>query len=249
MSRKFLILFILFLNISLLAQECRVLRVGGNSEWYPVNFINENTNKTEGIAYDFARLIGKELNLEVEIYPSYPWKRMLAYVEHGKLDVVAALYWTKQRANIYTYSKAYFRNEARVFVLKNKKFKLEKLEDLIGLRGGTPFGGSYGDNFDSFAQKNLNLKHTTTKRQYIGMLLQNRIDYFILDHQDGLIYLKKNALEDKIVALDYPISTTKVYFAFSKHSPCIKLLGSINKLILESSFDGTLEALIHKYTK
>ena len=34
----------------------------------------------------------------------------------------------------------------------------EKLEDLIGLRGGTPFGGSYGDNFDSFAKKNLNLK-------------------------------------------------------------------------------------------
>jgi len=249
MSRSFLICFILFFNVSLFAQACKVLKVGGAPGWYPVNYMDERTNKAKGIAYDFVKVIGKKLNLEVEVYASYPWKRMLKYVEIGKLDLVAALYWTKQRNKIYTYTKPYLVNEARAFVLKDKKFKLEKLEDLVGLRGGTPFGGTYGDKFDSFAKKNLNLRHTSTKKQHIDMLLKERIDYFILDHQDGLIYLNQNGLENKIIALDYPISTTKVYFAFSKQSPCVKLLDSINQLIVDSKSNGTLEKIIYKYTK
>jgi len=244
----FLIFGILF-QPSLFSEECKVLRVGGTNGWYPVNFVDQRTNKKEGIAYDFARLIGKKLNLKVDIYASYPWKRMLTYVEHGKLDMVAALYWTNQRNKIYTYTKPYLTNEARAFVLKDKKFKLEKLEDLIGLRGGTPFGGTNGDKFDSFAKRNLDLIHSSTKEQHMGLLLLKRIDYFILDHQDGLIYLKKSGLDRKIVALDYSISTTEVYFAFSKQSPCIKWLDSINQLIVDSNSNGTLEKIIDKYAK
>ncbi len=249
MSRSFLICFILFFNVSLLAQECKVLRVGGAPGWYPVSYVDEGTNKPKGIAYDFAKVIGKKLNLEVEVYASYPWKRMLKYVEIGKLDLVAALYWTSEREKVYTYTEPYLVNEARAFVLKSKKFKLEKYEDLIGLRGGTPFGGTYGDKFDSFAKANLNLTHSSTKKQHIGLLLKERIQYFILDYQDGMTYLKQNGLENKIIALDYPISTTKVYFAFSKQSPCIKLLDSINKMIIDSKSNGTLEEIILKYTK
>ncbi|NQY92967.1 MAG: amino acid ABC transporter substrate-binding protein [Campylobacteraceae bacterium] len=249
MSRKIFILFIIFFHITLFANECKVLQVGGTNDWYPINFIDKKTNKTEGIAYDLIREIGDKLDVKVEIYAFYPWKRMLDYVEDGKLDMVSALYWTEERAKSYTYTEPYLINEARAFVLKDKKFKLEKLEDLIGLRGGIPFGGSYGGEFDSFAKKNLKLLYTYKKEQHIGMLLLDRFDYFILDYDDGMIYLKNNGLEDKIVALDYPISTTSVYFAFSKQSPCLKLLDSINQLILDSKSDGTLDSIIHKYTK
>ena len=249
MSRLLLICFILFFDVSLLAQECKILRVGGSSGWYPVGYVDEGTNKPKGIAYDFAKVIGKKLNLEVEIYASYPWKRMLKYVKLGKLDLVSALYWTGEREKVYTYTEPYLVNEARVFVLKSKKFKLEKYEDLIGLWGSTPFGGSYGDKFDSFAKINLNITHANTKNQQIGMLLKQRVDYFILDYQDGMRYLKNNGLENKIIALDYPISTTKVHFAFSKQSPCLKLLDSINKMIIDSKSNGTLEEIILNYPK
>ncbi|OUR72341.1 hypothetical protein A9Q76_04050 [Arcobacter sp. 31_11_sub10_T18] len=249
MSRPFLICFILFFNASLFSQECEVLRVGGISGWYPVNYMDEGTNKPKGIAYDFVKVIGKKLNLEVKVYSSYPWKRMLKYVKIGKLDLVTALYWTREREKIYSYTEPYLVNEARVFVLKSKKFKLEKYEDLIGLRGHTPFGGTYGDKFDSFAKTNLNLTHASTKKQHVLLLMKERVDYFILDFQDGMIYLKQNGLENKIIALDYPISTTGVHFAFSKQSPCLKLLDSINQIIIDSKSDGTLDSIIHKYTK
>ena len=137
MKRTFIICVILFFNVSLFSQECNILQVGGSSGWYPVNYIDEGTNDPKGIAYDFIKVIGKKLNLEVEIFASYPWKRMLKYTKIGKLDLVAALYWTREREKIYTYTEPYLVNEARVFVLKSKKFKLEKYEDFIGLRGHT----------------------------------------------------------------------------------------------------------------
>ncbi len=175
---------------------------------------------------------------------------MLKYAEVGKLDMVASLYWTKERGKVYTYTEPYLMNEARVFVLKNKKFKLEKLEDLIGLMGGTPYGGgSYGDKFDLFTKKHLDLVKATSKQQHINLILNERVDYFILDYQDGMIYLKNNELENKIVPLDYPISTTKVHFAFSKLSPCINLLESINRFIVNSTTNGIIKNITHKYIK
>jgi len=109
------------------AQTCQVLRVGGTNNWLPIAYTNKETQEPEGIAHDFARLIGEELDIPVELNATLPWKRMLAY-----LDMTVALFRTQEREVLYQFTSPYFKSEEQVFVVKGKEFSYEKYEDLIG---------------------------------------------------------------------------------------------------------------------
>ena len=232
------------------AQECQVLRVGGNIDWLPVTYINQETQELEGIALDLVLFIGEKLGVPVNIDAELPWKRMLFYLARGNLDLGAAIYRTKEREELYQYTASYFMNEARVFVLKGKEFPFEQFEDLIGRTGAIPSGGSFGDKFDTFAKEHaLKVIGVATKKQRVGMLLRGRTDYFIQDYLDGMMYLKLNGLQDKVVALPYPVSTTNIYFAMSRQSPCMQLVPQINEIINKAKQDGTLQVIIEKYIK
>ncbi len=231
------------------AQACQVLRVAGENDWLPVAYINKDTGEPEGIAYDFAKIVGKELNIPVELDATLPWKRVLNYLELGKIDMVASLYWTKERDAKYRYTKSYHKNEARVFVVKGKEFSFEKLEDLMGRVGGLTLG-SYGEEFDIFAnQHKLHLDRKKSLKQLTKKLLAGRYDYFILDYLNGMLFLQESGLQGQIVALPHPVSAAAVYFALSRQSPCLALVPQINAVIETSKQDGTLQALIDKYIK
>ncbi len=231
------------------AQACQVLRVGGTDDWQPVATINKKTGEPEGIAHDFAKIVGERLNIPVELDATLPWKRMLHYLENGKIDMTAALYRTQDREVLYQFTSPYFENEARVFVVKGKEFSFEKLEDLIGRVGGAMLG-SYGEEFDAFAkQHKLKLERVKSMKQLTQKLLLGRNDYFILDYLNGMLFFKEAGLQGQIIALPHPVSTSAVHIALSRQSPCLALVPQINAVIETSKQDGTLQAIIDRYIK
>jgi len=237
-------------NVPVNAQECDILRVAGSDRWLPVSYVNEETQEPEGIAYDFAMLVGEQLKIPVEIHATLPWKRMLLYLEKGNIDMSVAMYKTKERQEVYQFTDSYLVNTARVFVKKGQEFPFERLEDLIGLTGGIPPGGSFGEKFDTFAKDHkLKLAAVATKEQRFLMLLNGRTDYYIQDYLDGTISLQQSGLQDKVVALPHPVSITKVYFSLSRQSPCVKLVPQINAIINKAKQDGALRAIIDKYVR
>ncbi|MCW8334089.1 substrate-binding periplasmic protein [Vibrio paucivorans] len=230
------------------AQGCRILKVGGANGWLPVTYTDQQTQQPIGIANDFIRFVGQELDIPVQIDISLPWKRTLAYVQSGQLDLVSALYWTEQRNITYRYTAPYYTNEARLFVLKGNEFQFEKFEDLIGRTGMIPLGGSFGEEFDTFAkQQNLPLQLGKDKEQSIKMLIAKRVDYFIQDYVDGTLFLKQQGLLHKVVALPTPVSTTDVYFGMSRESPCTNYIPQINQIIEKAKKDGTLQGIVDGY--
>jgi len=230
-------------------QACQVLRVGGTDDWPPVATINKETGEPEGIAHDFARLIGERLNIPVELKATLPWKRMLHYLEQGKIDMTVALYHTPEREVLYQFTAPYFQNESRVFVVKGKEFTFEKFEDLIGRVGGASLG-TLGEELENFAkQHKLRLEKVKTVKQMTAKLLLGRNDYFILDYLNGMMILKETGLQEKIVALAHPVSTKGVHLALSRQSPCLALLPQINAVIETSKQDGTLQAIVDRYIK
>ncbi len=238
----------LFFIVPVNAQECQTLRVAGAVGWLPVTYINKQTQEPEGIAYDFARFIGKRLKVPVDIQATLPWKRMLVYLEKGIIDMSAAMYKTKEREKLYQYTDPYFVNTAHIFVRKGKEFLFTRFEDLIGLTGGIPPGGSFGDKFDTFAKTHqLKFEGVDNKDQRYRKLLNNRIDYFIQDYLDGMMFLQRDGQHDKIVALPHPVSTTNVYFSLSRKSPCVQLIPKINEIIKQAKVNGELQAIIDKY--
>lgn len=65
------------------------------------------------------------------------------------------------------------------------------------------------------------------------------------DDENSLdLFLEQEGLQDKIVALPYPVSSTEVYFALSRQSPCVQLVPRINAIIYEAKKNGTLQTII-----
>lgn len=216
------------------AQDCSVLRVAGSDDWLPVTYVNQEAGEPKGLAFDFATIIGEPLGISLDITASIPWKRALAYLEDGTIDMVAAIYWTTERAAKFVYTEPYFENEARVFVLKGQEFPFDQLDDLRGRTGGIPLGGSFGEVFDSFADEHqLTLEGVSSKEQRVMKLMAGRNDYFINDYLDVMLYLRMKGLQDKMVPLPHPVSTTGVYFALSRESACNELVPRIDALINE----------------
>ena len=176
-------------------------------------------NGYRGVGYDLAVEIARELKVPL-LFKVLPWKRALRQLELGRLDIILGIYKTKPRSIKYLYSPALINNEVKVFVLKEKTFALNSYENLIGMRGDMPNGGSFGDKFDDFSNQHLQLSKIEGKEEKIKRLLRGVSDYFVSDYFDAMQFLDKERLTQKIVALPFIIASTPVYFAMSRNSAC-----------------------------
>ena len=132
-------------------------------------------------------------------------------------------------------------------MLKENVFEFEQLSDLIGKSGDIPLGGSFGEKFDQYAKKHLTLNAIGKKKEHIGRLQLRRSDFFISDYFDSKTELINQGLEEEIVALPKAVSTTQVYLAVSKNSPCSYLVPEIVNALEWIKQDGTLENITNKY--
>ncbi len=232
------------------SMECSQLRIAsGVTGWAPISYKDKASGRYHGVAFDVIQEVSKRLNIPVTTL-DIPWKRVLLYMETGNLDLALAIYKNKEREKKYLYTHAYFSNEARVFVKKGHEFPFNRLEDLVGRSGVVPAGGSFGEEFDSFAEKNLKLYKVSNppfKEKYHKLILNQRWDYYIADYLDGISHLKKAGLQNKIVPLPHPIDKNDVYFAFSRKSPCQHLLPQINKIVEQLKFEGFILRKAEKY--
>ncbi|EPJ49532.1 MAG: hypothetical protein OFPII_00100 [Osedax symbiont Rs1] len=221
-------------------RACKEIKVSGSLGWYPLLMEHKQSGRIEGVAIELMQMIGKELNTPVK-FVKYPWKRMFQHLELGTIDIVLGVYKTKKRALIYNYSSAFLVNEARVFTRADKVFEFTHLKDLIGLKGDIPLGGSFGDHFDNFAKKHLQISELKAPSAIIRRLILGRSDFFVSDYHDAIQVINQEliASSEKIVALPLVIARNSVYFAMSKRSSCAALASTIF---------STLQRLIDKDT-
>ncbi|MCP3923121.1 MAG: amino acid ABC transporter substrate-binding protein [Desulfobacterales bacterium] len=232
------------------AEDCKVLTVSGAYNWAPYLLYDKDTKKISGVSYEIVKIIGERLNIPVKFKVNIPWKRILLWVEKGKIEMCAAIYWNEERDKLYNYSIPILQDEIRAFVLKGNEFKFNSFKDLEGKKGGIPFGASFGFEFDTYAKKHLKIDSgSRNKNALFTKLSKGRNDYFVSALFDVSIALKKAGLQDKIVALPKAITVNKVYFIMPKNSPCSGLLPKINSIIKSLQEDGTIKRILNKYIK
>jgi len=122
-------------------------------------------------------------------------------------------------------------NEARIFTRVDKQFELTTLADLEGLKGDQVLGGSFGDEFDSYAKAHLEMSELTSLAAQVRRLKLGRSDFLISDYHDASKEVAQQAKAKgssaAVVALPLVIARNPVYFAMSKHSACAKLAPEI----------------------
>jgi polar amino acid transport system substrate-binding protein len=93
---------------------------------------------------------------------------------------------------------------------------------LIGKKGVTNQGESYGTEFDALIKEQRRRPRRRHRRRPQGAVA-GRADYLIAGYYPGLAEATKPRIKDQIMALDPDLLSAEMFVAFSKKSPCRSL--------------------------
>jgi polar amino acid transport system substrate-binding protein len=238
---KIKLLLLLFISTILYSQDDFIISVHPAAHPYGWH----DNNQLKGATVELVKLIGKDLNINIK-EEILPWARSINDVKNGKIDAILTAFYTEDRAKDITFTKAYDQIETSVFVAKNRQFKFEKWEDLIGKVGLTIVGDSQGDKWDKFEKEKLNVIKVVKPEQVFNMISSNRADYFVFPKASTIRELKEMGYEDKITYLPNPVTSQNIYIGISKKSPYHKYVDKINERISHYIKNGTFNKLLDK---
>ena len=245
-KRILLVLVCACVTIPAYAKE-QPLVISGLPNYAPVMWEQEGT--LVGIAADLARLIFDELNVSYR-FEVLPFKRAIQYAETGKVDVIAGIYKNKAREKFIAYSDPFMEDDGVLFVDNHKVFQCRKWENLLGKKGITNKGYSWGETFDQFIiTARLDMTWVDTPEQAFALLLNKDrdMDYYLYGLMSGFLVAKRMQIDHRINALPNFITKENFYFGFSKKSQYAELLPKVNAIMQRLVDEQVVSKLIDKY--
>jgi polar amino acid transport system substrate-binding protein len=255
MSRKTTLLT--FLGVALLVvspvhgdanaeiSTCDTITYSANPQYPPYHWATK-TGSFEGASIELLKQVvpaGVKLKAVV-----YPWKRSLAMVQQGEIDLLLSLRNTAERSKYLTFTTHQaFPNPTVIFVRTDKTFAYWKWGDLKGRKGVISLGDKFGGGFDEYWQKELSIQETGTMNENFKRLDNGQIDYFITGQFNGTSFLKSSRANHSITYLTPPISDEGIYFGFSTKSPCSTLVNHIDRQLAELEKKDVPRKLLKKY--
>ena len=199
-----------------------------------------------GVGPELLQIAFNKLGTKVETRATGTWDEVIKAASEGKIDAVAALYKTDERQKYLDYSIPFSKDPVAVFVSKKRAFPYKNWDNLIGKKGTTTTGDSYGQAFDEFIKSKLQVKRFKTVEENFNLLLSGQADYFIFALYPGLLEAKKEGVADKVTYLKPYVATENWYLAISKRSKYASYLPAIDKIVGRLVQNGTVDELITK---
>ena len=189
--------------------------LGGGPDWAPFDFVNEE-GEYSGITNDYLTLISQKTGLNF-VLSIDKWSNHLKKIQARKIDLLGAVYYTKERSHFVNFSSPYFDVLDYFFVRDDLPAKT--LKDLNGKRVAIP---------ERYYQEELLKKHfpeieiitVSTFTEAIDAVLENRADmlldsYAVLSHA-----LKKEGINTIIpFKSTRNLGTNPIYIITRKGAP------------------------------
>lgn len=227
--------------------ECTKIVATGHPQ-YPVIAFREG-DALVGAAPALVEAIAKKLGVPLESKFMGNWTDAQAAAHDGKADLIFGIYYNDERAKYLDYVQpAFMYDDVAVFVAKGKEFPFKSKEDLVGKKGVTNKGESYGNEFDAFMKDKLDVARTDGIDAAFEELLAGKADYLIAGYYPGLAEAAKAGLKDKVVPLDQALLTAEMFVAFSKKSSCRSLAPKFGQGITELTTDGSFDKMLNEAT-
>jgi polar amino acid transport system substrate-binding protein len=223
--------------------ECTKITATGHPQ-YPVIAYKDGDN-IAGAAPTLVQTIAKQLNIPLESKYMGTWEEAQAAARDGKADIIFGIYYNDERATYLDYVQPAFTfDDVAVFVVKGKEFPFTDKNDLIGKKGVTNQGESYGNEFDAFMKEKLDVARTNGIDAAFKDLLDGKADYLIAGYYPGLAEAAKEGLKDKVVALNQALLSQEMFVAFSKKSPCASLASKFGEGITQLTTDDSYDKML-----
>jgi len=229
------------------ADSCTKITATGHPE-YPVIAFEEGDDIV-GAAPDLVAAIAKKLGVPLQSKDMGSWEEAQDATRDGKADLIVGVYYNDARAGYLDYVQpAFMYDDVAIFVAKGKKFPFKGRDDLIGKKGVTNEGESYGNDFDAFMKDKLDVAHADGIDAALKDLVAGKADYLIAGYHPGVAEVAKNGLKDQVVVLDQALLTAEMFVAFSKKSPCRSMADDFGHGITELTTDGSFDKMLTEAT-
>jgi polar amino acid transport system substrate-binding protein len=230
------------------ADDCAKIVATGHPQ-YPV-IAYQQGDALVGAAPVLVETIAKKLNIPLESKFMGNWADAQGAARDGKADMIYGIYYNDERAKYLDYVKpAFMYDDVAIFVAKGKAFPFKGQDDLIGKKGVTNQGESYGTEFDAFMAAKLDVARAEGIDAAFKDLLSGKADYLIAGYYPGNAEAAKAGIKDQIEVLDQALVTAEMFVAFSKKSPCTALADKFGQAITEMTTDGSFDAILAEATK
>ena len=208
------------------AESCQTIKVGGGN-WLDINELNNLRGTASGASILLLHKLPELLEVKIQYEPPVPFARQLKQLEQGKLDVVAGVYPTKEREEVFLFTKNYYYEKLFIFAKPTKISQLLNIDDLKKHTGAIIRGASYGADLDRLYQsKNLAIS-VNNQNERLGLLLLDRADYFV-----GTVSAVGYSPEMQQISIsNKPIYRQGAALAFSPKTQCKKWIPQINEII------------------
>jgi polar amino acid transport system substrate-binding protein len=234
-------------NAAFAADACAKLTITGHPQ-YPVIAFKDG-DQIAGAAPMLVETIAKDLKLPVESKFTGTWEDAQAATRDGKVDMIVGVYFNDERATYLDYVQpAFMYDEVVVFVAKGKGFTYSGQDDLIGKKGVTNQGESYGTDFDAFIKDKLTVARADGIDDAFKDLLSGKADYLIAGYFAGLAEASKAGVKDQVEALSPAILEAEMFIAFSKKSPCRSMAAQFSDGITAMTTDGRFDKMLEDAT-
>ncbi|MEI7703084.1 MAG: transporter substrate-binding domain-containing protein [Deltaproteobacteria bacterium] len=220
------------------APACAELVITGHPYYPPVSW--GSGGKLKGAAPELVARLATGLGvLKITSKDFGTWEKAQEAARSGEADIIFGIYRNRERMEYLEYlDPPFMLDPVSVVVREGAAFPYERWSDLIGKKGVTNAGESYGDKFDTFLASELTVARVAGMDKAFAAVLDGTADYAIIAFYPGRDLLRKKRLSGKVVFLPKTVVAADMYVAFSKKSKCLGALKEGFAKGLKSAVDG-----------
>lgn len=227
------------------AGSCDTLVITGHPDYPPVAWAADG--EIVGASTELVASIAKKLKVQSISSKDFgSWDNAQKAIKSGQADVIFGIYKNEVRQRYMNYIEpSYMVDPVSIVVRKEQVLKYEKWADLIGLKGVTNEGESYGNKFDSYITEKLTVDRLKGAGASFDALLNRQGDYLIIGLYPGTMEARKRNIMSKLEFLPQPLVVANMYIAFSKKSKCYESLKEgFSAAITQARSSGKVKRLL-----
>lgn len=160
---------------------------------YPPYVFKDSAGRVQGILIDEWKLFEKKTGIKI-IIDVMDWSKALKLMKQGKYDVIDTIFYNKERAKLYDFTKAYAKIDVPIFFNKN----ISGISDVESLNGFT-IAAKTGDNCIDFLKNYgiTDIKEFNSYESIIKAASEHKISVFVVDKPPALYYMYKLQIQDQ----------------------------------------------------
>jgi len=239
-SVLFAFIMFAFYASSCLAESNRVIRIAGDNNFPPFEYIS-NSGVFTGFNVDILNAVSIETGVKIEYVPM-PWNDAVEALRNGKVDAIQGMKYSKIRDEVFDFSQPYFTSSQGMFVLKDNMY-IFRLEDVRGRKIAVQKGDIANDLLREL--KASEIISTASQEEAIELLLKRKVDAFIGNRITGQYFLQMQNRHSSIKIVGEPIQPTDYGVAVMPEHR--ELLALINQGIAKIKSNGTYEKIERKW--